>query len=241
MSKYLSRADLERIGGTVVNQYYRAIPPQGTLPAPVDPVKLAKVVLGLETRYLPLSGDGSILGMACFQDTWLEVYDRKGKPVQIQLSGRDIVLDCTLLDEDKIGRHNFTAAHELAHHILVRLYPEDYRHLLNYRTHVLYREKRRSRDWEEWQADTMAAAIIMPEQTIRYCMEVFGLGQKLDMLSSFCRARQFERFCDIATYLSVSKKALAIRMKQLGLLGEEYLSNPTSPIDIWNDEEESND
>ena len=28
MPKYLSRADLERIGGTVVNQYYRAIAPR---------------------------------------------------------------------------------------------------------------------------------------------------------------------------------------------------------------------
>ena len=73
MSKYLSRADLERIGGTVVNQYYQTVPRVGTMPAPVDPVALAKVVMGLEISYLPLSGDGSILGVACFQETALEV------------------------------------------------------------------------------------------------------------------------------------------------------------------------
>lgn len=238
MSKYLSRADLERIGGTVVNQYNRAIAPQGTLPAPVDPVKLAKVVLGLETHYLPLSGDGSILGMACFQDTMLEVYDFDGNPFHVELTGRDIVIDCSLLEDGKLGRHNFTAAHELAHHILVRLYPEDYRSLLNCRTHILYRDTRRSRDWVEWQADTMASVLIMPEETIQNCMEMFGLGRKLDMLSSVCRAKEFERFCDMAAYLGVSKKALAIRMKQLGVLGEEYLANPTAPMDIWKDEGE---
>ena len=69
--------------------------PRELLPAPVDPVKLAKVVLGLETHYLPLSGDGSILGMACFQDTMLEVYDFDGNPFQVELTGRDIVIDCS--------------------------------------------------------------------------------------------------------------------------------------------------
>lgn len=241
MSKYLSRADLERIGGTVVNQYYQTVPRVGTMPAPVDPVALAKVVMGLEISYLPLSGDGSILGVACFQETELEVCGDDGIPYQVQLSGRDIVIDSSLLDEDKTGRHNFTAAHELAHHVLVRLYPEDYRNLLNCRTRIMYRDTRRSRDWEEWQANVMAAAIIMPAQTIRCCMYLFGLGNRLDMVSSACRAKEFEKFCDIATYLGVSKKALAIRMKRLGLLGEEYLANPTAPMDVWKDEDEIDD
>ena len=61
------------------------------------------------------------------------------------------------------------------------------------------------------------------------------------MVSSACRAKEFEKFCDIATYLGVSKKALAIRMKRLGLLGEEYLANPTAPMDVWKDEDEIDD
>ena len=84
----------------------------------------------------------------------------------------------------------------------------------------------------------MASVLIMPEGTIQNCMEMFGLGSKLDMLSSVCRAKEFGRFCDMAAYLGVSKKALAIRMKQLGVLGEEYLANPTAPMDIWKDEGE---
>ena len=60
---------------------------------------------------------------------------------------------------------------ELVHHILVLLYPEDDRHLLNCRTHVLYRDTRQARDREKWQADTMAAAIIMPAETVHCCMQ----------------------------------------------------------------------
>lgn len=238
MSKFLSRADLERLSSTVVNQYYQAIPMVGMLPVPVDPVRLAKLYLGLEVSYFPLSADGSVLGLACFHDTELQVQDGEGEPYSLKLTDRDIVIDTSLLDDGQTGRHNFTAAHELAHHILVRLYPEDYRHLLDYRTHILYRRRGQMRDWEEWQADTMAAAIIMPKETLRHCMFVFGLGEKLDMVSSVCRPKQYDRFCDIATYLGVSKKALAIRMKQLGLVEKVYLEHPAAPLDIWYDEEE---
>ncbi len=231
MSKYLSRADLERIGGTVVNQYYQTVPRVGTMPAPVDPVALAKVVLGLEISYLPLSVDGSILGVACFQEMELEVCGEDGEPYQVQLTGRDIVIDNSLLDADKTGRHNFTAAHELAHHVLVRLYPEDYRNSLNRRMRIMYRDAKQARDWEEWQANVMAAAIIMPAKTLRGCMSMFGLEKQPDRASPASKAKDFERFCDIATYLGVSRKALAIRMKRLGLLDEKILSSPVVPGD----------
>lgn len=241
MSKFLTRADLERISGTVIDQYYQTVPRKGTLPASVDPAALAKEVLGLEISYLPLSDDGSILGVACFQETALQVYEDDGTSYQVRLTGRDIVIDSSLLDEGKTGRRNFTVSHELAHHILVRLYPDDYRNLLNCRKHVLYRDAERHDEWEEWQANVLGACILMPAATIRYCMYMFGLGNRLDLISSARRPKEFGKFCDIAKYLGVSKKALAIRMKRLGLLGEEYLSNPTAPMDIWKEEDEDSE
>lgn len=238
MSKYLSRVDLERIAGRVVKQYYGAIWKEGVIPPPVNPVRLAQEFAGLEVSYLPLSSDGSVLGIACFQEMAFRLRDNDGTMRIIRFSGRDIVIDDSLRDESQIGRHNFTAAHELAHHTLVRMFPEDYKDLLNCRTHILYRQRSRAKNWEEWQADTMAAAILMPSFALRQCMAVFGLGEKLDMLSSVCRPREYDRFCDIASYMGVSKKALAIRMRQLGLLGKDYLENPYEPLEIWRDEDE---
>lgn len=241
MAKYLSRADLERIAGTVVNRYYKLFPQMGPLPAPVEPETLAKKVFGLEVSYLPLSADGSVLGMACFQDVEIRLSSGDGTTQQMHFTGQDIVIDDSLLEESQTGRRNFTAAHEIAHHALVRLYPEEYRDLLNCRTHILYRHKSRVRNWEEWQADTMAAAILMPPSVLRQCMMVFGLGDRLDMLSSVCRAREYDCFCDIAKYMGVSKKALAIRMKRLGLLGADYLENPYEPLNVWKDDDECDD
>ena len=239
MSKYLSRADLERIAGTVVDRYYKLFPQVGLLPVPVEPETLAKMIFGLEVSYLPLSVDGSVLGMACFQDVEIQIKGDDGSLQQIHFKGQDIVIDDSLLEASQTGRRNFTAAHEIAHHVLIQLDPEEYRDLLKCRTHILYRHKARVKNWEEWQADTLAAAILMPAPVLLQCMETFGLGKRLDMLSSVCRAREYERFCDVAKYMGVSKKALAIRMKRLGLLGEDYLENPYEPLDVWRDEDES--
>lgn len=216
LAKYLSRDDLERIADTVVYRYY---PQCGTLPAPIDPSELAKLVLGLNISYYPLSEDGTILGMACFKDTEIEVTDRTGTYV-VELTGRDIVIDSSLR-EDQSGRRNFTIAHELSHHILVRLYPEDYKELLDCRKHVLYRGFRAPADWGEWQADVMAAAILMPPETVRYCMYMFGLYEVRDKNKAVSKSKLYGRFCDMATYLGVSRKALSIRMRHMGLLDKE--------------------
>lgn len=42
----------------------------------------------------------------------------------------------------------------------------------------------------------------------------------------------YERFADMATFLGVSKKALSIRLRQLGLLEKDYLDNPYALTDI---------
>lgn len=239
MAKYLSRADLERIAESVVNRYcgyYGLSSRNACIPHSIDPEKLARDIFGLRISYLPLSAEGSILGMACFGETILQVDNGEGTMQRVQLSGRDIVVDNSLLETAQTGRRNFTLAHEIAHHVLVRMYPEEYRSLLNCRTHILYRHRDQIKNWEEWQADSIAAAILMPPLVLKHCMAVFGIGEKLDILSSSCRPTEYGKFCKVAAYMGVSRKALAIRMRQLGLLGRDCLKDPDQPLDIWRDE-----
>ena len=49
---------------------------------------------------------------------------------------------------------------------------------------------------------------------------------------------EYEAFCEMCSILGVSKQALSIRMKNLGLLGEDQLSNPFGIMDIFMEEEE---
>ena len=61
----------------------------------------------------------------------------------------------------------------------------------------------------------------------------FGLGEKIDCLNKIYRPQEYERFSALADFLGSSRKALAIRMKQLGLVKKEYLDNPFDMISIY--------
>ena len=67
MARYLSRADLSRIAGKYIDQYYTRFGISKNAPEPIDPERLASAVLGLNVKMLPLCSDGSVLGLTVFQ------------------------------------------------------------------------------------------------------------------------------------------------------------------------------
>lgn len=77
----------------------------------------------------------------------------------------------------------------------------------------------------------------MPTDMVLYNMTAFGLGAKLRMLNRVFAPEEYERFEKMAAYMGVSKRALAIRLKYLGLLDQDYLQDPYALVDIHPDEE----
>ena len=71
MARYLSRADLSRIAGKYIDQYYTRFRISKDALEPIDPERLASAVLGLNVKMLPLCSDGSILGRPFFKDAVL--------------------------------------------------------------------------------------------------------------------------------------------------------------------------
>ena len=143
-----------------------------------------------------------------------------------ELDGSTILVDKRLLSNPKIaGRKNFTIAHEIAHQIINREYPEMYdkqnRVFCDYRRSV--KPKKVERDWHEWQADALAAAMLLPLDALQDSMFMFGLGEKLKMLSRKYSDTRYKYFCQMAEYLQVSRTALSYRMEQLGLLDNNRL------------------
>ena len=51
------------------------------------------------------------------------------------------------------------------------------------------------------------------------------------------RPKEYDRFCEMAEFLGVSKQAMAIRLKRLGLLKKEYLQNPYALADVEKEDE----
>lgn len=102
------------------------------------------------------------------------------------LDGSTVLVDSNVkADPARRGRLNFTIIHEASHHILKLLYPSEYG--ITQKTHY-YRAAPHIRqtpitDWEEWQANTLAAAILLPPELVRAGMETVGLGERIRFIA----------------------------------------------------------
>ena len=240
MSRFLSRRDLDSIANHVTGQYYRMLGDSKGDLTPIDPVLLAEEIVKLNVKFSPLCSDGSILGLAAFAEVELELFLADGNTLTQSLHNGDIVIDTALQTNGLLGRCNFTIAHETGHHILSKLYPKEYGPLCNRTSHIMYRRVREAHNWIEWQADSIASSLLMPQPLIMESLYRFSLGEKVEMLNRVFRPMEYQRFCDMADYLGVSKQALAIRLKQLGLLDrdKDYLANPYELVRIYVNESE---
>lgn len=220
----LSRGDIEQIAEKVLSIYTETYVQKKHLFYQVNPEKLADV-LGLEIDYQIPSLDGSILGVTSPEEQYVPVYC-DGEECYYYLDGNTILIDVRLCVSPKtIGRKNYTLAHEIAHQILYKAFPDAYgparRLMCDYRRTP--GSRRIVTDWTEWQADTLAAALLMPRDAVLDGMFLVGLGEHIGTLSRKYTPNKYDSFCRLAEALGVSKSALAFRMEQLGLLDRNLL------------------
>ena len=222
---YLSKEDIERIAEGVICQYKAHYLPERRMCYMVDATELAEM-LGFTIEYVYITRDGSILGQTSSGRIWTEIFDDNMNKFFFELDGSTILVEKRLLNSPKFaGRKNFTIAHEIAHQIINRRYPEVYeaenRTFCDYRRSV--KPKKKIVDWHEWQADALAAALLLPRDAVQDSMFMFGLGEKMKLLSRKYSDTRYKYFCDMADYLQVSRTALSYRMEQLGLLDNNRL------------------
>ena len=138
MARYLSRADLSRIAGKYIDQYYTCFGISKDNPSPINLEQFASSVLGLNVKMLPLCSDGSILGLTVFQKCRFTVILGDGTKLVEVFMPRDVVIDSALAADRCTGCRNFTIAHEVAHQILADLFPNDYGKAVKCRGHIAY-------------------------------------------------------------------------------------------------------
>lgn len=86
--------------------------------------------------------------------------------------GKTVLVEKELNYDSKLkGRKNFTLMHEGSHQIFKMLFPNDYG-ITQKSAGVHYYNANSERDkpisdWEEWQANTLGAAILLPENLIK--------------------------------------------------------------------------
>lgn len=228
----LSRVQIEEIAAAVTEDFNRFFfgleADEGrsyARPTPID--QLAADYLGLEVSFARLSSDGSICGITAYADTEYQI-EENGMSCVLCLRQNQIILDEEFIQPGQVrrlcGKRRFTLAHECAHQILYQCESDEvkaaFRRKYAARTAYSLRELKTREDWNEWQANALGAAILMPQKEIDLAMWQYAAGKKLlDYGGRFDGGDQMV-LSSVCQCFGVSQPAVLIRLRQLGYIGD---------------------
>ena len=158
--------------------------------------------------------------------------------ITLDLSNRTLVIN-EALKRGCEGRLNFTIAHEIAHHIIDIVCGANYSIKFRRLPHFERQGNRFSLDYDEYMANQLAAALLMPDGFVDTVFSKLFNTNRIERIHSILDKLIFKKFCAMAALFGVSKPALAIRLQKKGMLGEYIFAGYESLLDVYPDEEES--
>lgn len=219
----LTRCQIDTAAQKILEQYTSD---RGENQNSTDVDYLVEQVFGLTLDYQILQPDGSILGETIFQDGYRTVFDLDTFDTSlIQVKPGTIILDATMSEEINT-RTLFTEAHELGHWLMHYLF---YSATTNRacRSHITQRlffphyQAKSPIEWTEWQANTFAAAILLPRSALRSTLRDFLSENHLSWkgLSDFREYRNRVKYVELLERIGkiycVSRETARIRMNKL--------------------------
>lgn len=229
----LHKNEFDDIASAVLREYS---PGNLNTVKPLDIDYLIRECLYLEIVPKYLSHNGSILGLIAFENTpWRPVTGIN--PKEEIIAEGTICIDPSLLGAEQLGRCRFTKAHESSHWMLHRSYHSPEHEAFSFRqvtpTNIACRASAIERltwshervwneyDWEEWQADSLAAALLMPRDAFmdafRTAMLNHGFYQQY-LVKGKRIPESRGVIGEVAMRFLVSKRAAQIRMCQFKLI-----------------------
>lgn len=211
---------------------------QGT---PID--QFAKDYLGLSVSFAHLSSDGNLCGLTAYADTEF-VLEENGQSKTFFLKQNQVILDMSFIAPGQVrnlcGKRRFTLAHECAHQILYQMQSEEVKASCRkkYAAHTAYslRDLKTKEDWNEWQANVLGAAILMPQDQIDLAMWYFAVSNKLKNYGGYFNYKDRMVLKMICQAFGVSKSAAIIRLKELDYMEEHAYLDFRDPLEVWNEE-----
>ena len=205
---------------------------------PID--QFAKDYLGMKVSFARLSSDGNICGLTAYADTEYITEDG-GIKRTIPLSKNQILLDVSFIQPGQVhklcGKRRFTLAHECAHQILFQMESDAARSdcIKKYSARTAYslRDLKTREDWNEWQANVLGAAILMPQKEVDLAMWYFAGGKKLINYEGVFAYRDKLSLMLLCQQLAVSKSAAVIRLRQLGYIEDRPYREYSDPLEVW--------
>lgn len=202
------------------------------IPLPVE--HIAEFGMELEIDYVNIDKNADTLGMMIFSDGIVELYDQEaGTYINRPYKKGTLLVESNTLEDLNRGRERFTIAHELIHwdkHQL-RFMALSYQDKSVAKACRCPKEKvskpKSPEEWIEWQADNLAAAILMPEKPFRqkvhelverYKHRVGKKSETSPLWYGFPPEIIQEIIIDeLAKTFEVSKQATQIRVNTLGI------------------------
>lgn len=241
----LSQRQIEEIGAAIIQDFNKffhcgraTLRSKYVRATPID--QFARDYLGLSIRFARLSADGSICGLTSYADAEY-IFEEMGVVRTIKLKQNQILLDSSFLEAGKVkrlcGKRRFTLAHECAHQLLFQMESEESRqkcrNFYSERRSYSLRDLKSKEDWNEWQANALGAALLMPQAEINRAMRIFA--QSRTLISYEGRFSYVDKLALslICQALGVSKSAAVIRLRQLGYLEERPYAEFVDPLEVW--------
>ena len=207
------------------------------IPTAINAFHFVESYLGARIEYQDIyyeEGDQPILGMTCFAETRVKVFDREHMCTRyITVQPNTIIIDNSVMAPGKEALANFTVLHEGGHFCMHREVFEDGMRR-NCPPEFCSRKKsgqsrkrlESQKDFREHQADVFAAAVALPADTLVPCATkmircmgfpdgVFVTGHKYDRNKKPGLDRMISNLADTC---GVSRSAVKIRLQRLGLL-----------------------
>ena len=215
----LSYTQIEEIAAAVTkdfNEFFfgeRAAPETHYAQAtPID--QLAGDYLGLRVSFARLSDDGSICGLTAYTDTEYAA-TCQGVTRLIPLKANEVLLDSSFMEPGQVrarcGKRRFTLAHECAHQILFQMESDEARQTrrktYSPRTAYSLRDLKTREDWNEWQANALGAALLMPQREIDRAMDYLARGRRLINYGGWFNYGDRAVLSQLCQTLGVSKSA----------------------------------
>ena len=173
-------------------------------PGPVPIETIIEKIFGLTIEFQYIRSDGRILGETIFEDCVIPIYEREnGKGYKIiHVKAGTIIIDASLIHNRGDGRFRYTCSHELAHWTIHKDY-------FTIHGKVAAKSINATRSSEtdktiERQADRLASRLLMPKSTVKKAYYRNHSSSKI--------------IADLSDLYGVSRQAMEIRLKELGLI-----------------------
>lgn len=231
----LAKDEIEQIATTVLKDCY---PQNLEWPRAMNVDHFLTEYLGVlvKERYIGIPGYEA-LGLTVMKDIALvPSLDSKMNPTVLEETYGNVLISPNLNGPKNIGRKRYTKVHEGAHWILHRPYfekltaPESYTGNASASGYIACRSMERCRksprqniDWLEWQADSLAASLLMPRKIfyefVKYALRKHGAHCGYLVRGHYRdKAIFYDTVGDITSKFSVSSRAVQIRMIHLNLI-----------------------